>query len=307
MNDLSPDKRQKDLTPYINEDGRLTLRTQDIYLIREDGTQATLINYEDYAGRNAKLIEWCYSESDYHFFFSPQKDIDRLQPINLIGPTLTKVIPWNLDNACYPENVDPCELKPGYLLDLRVLQLNRLRAPINANPPPLEKQDTPICKLTQYPNDPVLQQVNSNIPPCSTHQLKEPVPENLYIVSYLNPLQIKDTNEFYPYHIHYLSTEDINQLPVLDFEKGADINLDELQHTIAELRASIHHHTFDIHDLISHLEKIKNESNTLTAQSLARYYRDAGVQVGAVNPKDVQADSQLLGTVCMVANLQSFL
>ncbi|WP_182288378.1 hypothetical protein [Vibrio spartinae] len=304
MNDLSPDELQKDLTPYIDEDGRLTLRSQDIYLIREDGTQATLINYEDYTGQNARLIEWCYSESDHHFFFSPQKSIDRLQPMNLMGPILTKVIPWNLDNACYPENVDPCELKPGYLLDLRVLQLNRLRAPLNANPPLLEKKDTPIRKLTRDPD----RQVNSNIPPCSTHQLKEPVPENLYIVSYLNPLQVKDTNDFYPYHIHYLGAEDINQLPVLDFEKGADIDLDELQQTITELKNQVHSHTFvDISDLISHLGKIKNESNTLTAQSLARYYRNAGVQAGALNPKDVQTDSRFVGTVCMVANLQSFL
>ena len=77
-----------------------------------------------------------------------------------------------------------------------------------------------------------------------------------------------------------------------------------MQETLNELKASIHRHQ---DDLAPHLDSIKQNSNTLTAQSLARYYRDAGVQVGAVNPKDLQEESLLVGTVCTVANLQSFL
>lgn len=304
MNNQSIEELQKELSPYIDEKGQLTLRSQDIYVIRQNGQKATLINHENYTSESVKRIEWCYSSTDYHFFFGAQKEGQKLQQINIMGPALTKIVPWNLDNAQCPPDINMSDFKPGYLLDLRLLQLNRLRAPLHKSSLQDVGRDSPISKLELNSSAPVASFVNDHIPLSALKQLKGPVPENIYIVSYVNPLLVRDDNQFYPYHVHYLSVSDLDQLEALNLEEGANENLNELQETLNELKASIHRHQ---DDLVPHLDSIKQNSNTLTAQSLARYYRDAGVQVGAVNPKDLQEESLLVGTVCTVANLQSFL
>ncbi|MGR5147868.1 hypothetical protein ACQKP8_15140 [Photobacterium alginatilyticum] len=304
MEKISLEELQNELSPYIDENGNLTLRSQDIYVIRKDGKRATLINHKDYTAKEIKRIEWCYSETDYHFFFGSQNQGQKLQQINIIGPALTKIVPWNLEKAQCPAGINRDDLKPGYLLDLRVLQLNRLRAPLRESSQPSFVPDTPISHLEPKSDQPIVSFANDHIPTSALEQLKEAVGENLYIVSYVNPLMVRDDNEFYPYHIHYLSTDDLNRLDALNLEAGKQQDLNELQQAISEMKATIHNHR---DDLIPYLESIKDQSNTLTAQSLARYYRDAGVQVGAVNPKDVQEESLLVGTVCTVANLQSFL
>ena len=304
MNNQYIEELQKELSPYIDEKGQLTLRSQDIYVIRKNGQQATLINHEDYASESVKRLEWCYSSTDYHFFFGAQKEGQKLQQINIMGPALTKIVQWNLDNAQCPPDLNMSDLKPGYLLDLRLLQLNRLRAPLHKPSQPDVCRDSPISKLELNSNAPVESFVNDHVPLSALKQLKEPISENIYIVSYVNPLLVRDDNQFYPYHVHYLSVSDLDKLEALNLEEGASENLNELQETLNELKASIHRHQ---DDLVPHLDSIKQNSNTLTAQSLARYYRDAGVQVGAVNPKDLQEESLLVGTVCTVANLQSFL
>ncbi|MDN3616787.1 hypothetical protein ACFFUS_10425 [Vibrio gallaecicus] len=304
MNNPSIEELQKRLSPYIDDQGQLTLRSQDIYVIRQNGHQATLINHKDYTSDAMKCIEWCYSPSDYHFFFGSKVEDQKLQQINIMGPALTKVLPWNLSNAQCPPDVNITDLEPGYLLDLRVLQLNRLRAPLRESPQLDVARDTPISKLDPNSTAPIIKFVNDHVPLSEVKQLKQPVPENLYIVSYVNPLLVRDDNQFYPYHIHYLSLDNLNSLETLNLEHGAEDDLNQLQETIEELKASIHRHQ---DDLIPYLDTIKQNSDTLTAQSLARYYRDAGVQVGAVNPKDLQEESLLVGTVCTVANLQSFL
>ncbi|PTP52064.1 hypothetical protein [Vibrio splendidus] len=304
MNNQSIEELQKELSPYIDEKGQLTLRSQDIYVIRQNGQQATLINHEDYTSESVKRLEWCYSSTDFHFFFGAQKEGQKLQQINIMGPALTKVLPWNLDNAQCPPDINMSDLKPGYLLDLRLLQLNRLRAPQHNASQQDVGRDSPISNLELNSSAPVMSFVNDHIPLSALKQLKEPVSENIYIVSYVNPLLVRDDNQFYPYHVHYLSVNDLDKLEALNLEEGVSENLNELQETLNELKASIHRHQ---DDLTPHLDSIKQNSNTLTAQSLARYYRDAGVQVGAVNPKDLQEESLLVGTVCTVANLQSFL
>ncbi len=304
MDSQSIEELQIELSPYIDDKGQLTLRSQDIYVIRQNGQQATLINYEDYTSKSVKRIEWCYSTTDFHFFFGAKKEGEKLQQMNLIGPALTKVVPWNLENAQCPPGINMSDLKPGYLLDLRLLQLNRLRAPLHDSPHPDVDRDTPISKLELNSDAPISRFVNDHLPTSALKELAEPVPENIYIVSYVNPLLVRDDNKFYPYHVHYLSVSDLNKLEKLNLEEGASEDLNELQQTLHELKATIHRHQ---NELVPHINTIKQNSNTLTAQSLARYYRDAGVQVGAVNPKDLQEESLLVGTVCTVANLRSFL
>lgn len=290
----------KKMDSYVDENGQLTLRSQDIYVIRKEGTHATLIDYEDYTGPKAIKLEWCYDETDHHFFF---QTANGLRPANLTSPALTKVIPWNLSTARCPTGIDKTDLKPGYLLDLRALQMSRLNAPSRTETKTDVILDQPIGKLE--PDDFTPRQDDRNIPATSLKELSEAVEDNLYIVSYKNPLSVRDDNLFYPYHIHYLSKEALDQLKQYDLEHGQDRDLNELKHTIVELK--LHLHDVKQDEQAAQIQKIIEENDTLTSQSLSRYYKNAGVQVGALNPKDLNVDTHSVGAVCMVANLQSFL
>ncbi|SHO58925.1 hypothetical protein [Vibrio quintilis] len=339
-------------SPYVDNNGYLTMHSQDLFIIRDHGRTATLVEYENYINReedkrrgakldedeekntqqdklNIKpaLIEWCYDESNYHFFF---KTKNGFHPMNMTGPVLTKVLPWNLKkkNTHYPEGFpENVQLEPGYILDLRILQLNRLFSPAEEsteNKPPLEFiRDTEITGLKDlFPDSRVKHGIE--FPPVSiTNQAIAPIEENLYIISYVNPLRARDNHSFYPYHIHYISAEQLDQLSSgsaeFDLLADRDLELDDLHINTTE----------GIHEIIREKgrKEVVKRMNRAAAQVLARYFRDTGVQVGAINPKDINVevpkqnklqsesvDSSRLdakekndGTICMVANLRSFL
>lgn len=237
----------------------------------------------------------------------------QLRPMNITGPVLSKVIPWNLETAQYPESVHRDEIKPGYMLDLRVLQMSRFNPPRWFEHSPQERRDTPIRQikslLPEYLPD------ISYLPLIASNQLCDPVEENLYIASYVNPLKVRDCNQFYPYHIHYISTKELDSFEQLDLKNGQVIDLNGLNQTIDRLKNALIQ-TPDSDEIKTQLNQ---ERQVLAAQSLARFYRNAGVQAGALNPEDVLGQvsqnqvkhAQVMradrATVCMVANLMSFL
>jgi len=309
---------------YIDENFNLTLKAQDIYIIREGGQRASLINYNDYVpdvtasgdpvSEQALRLEWHSSEDDNHQFFETKNGH---YPVNLTGPALTKVIDWNLDTANYPPGIDRSMLKPGYLLDLRLLQLNRLHAPKFKFHPdaPTPERDTPIEQVVVTKDDllphPVHKPYDGHVPPQKLSQLTDLSKENLYIVSWKNPLLVRDVDKFYPYQITYLSAEQLDKLEQYNLEPSpSDIDLNAVE--LLSLREYFELEQEQLDHSITDEGKEKLEFNhqkvkSLTGMSLARYFRDSGVQVGAVNPKDVHVELGLVGAVCMVANLQSFL
>ncbi|CAM3647050.1 hypothetical protein VA7868_01429 [Vibrio aerogenes CECT 7868] len=340
-----------DYEPYVGPDGHLTERSQELFIIRKNGQGAVLLRYNDYVNKEqvhdrkygkedkqvsttegnnesgAQLIEWCYNESNHHFFFETEL---QLHPINLTGPALTKVTQWNLDNAIYPEGVSPqaLNLQPGYLLDLRILQMNRILLPTQEQETKQQETDdhyldTPIeiIELSEKEKGRGFRYGISFPPADIKPQLTDThINENLYIVSFANPLKGREAHKFYPYHIHYVSAEQLDKPDVIDFEEDQETDLNTLLPSLSKEKK---HWTKD--------EVIIN-TKRVAAQTLARYYRDAGVQTGAINPLDVKgektpdSDSGLKsyislvdttgdsdidrsrnGTICMIANLHSFL
>ena len=332
------DKALKLPIVYVDKNLKLTLRSQDIYIIRQGEEKATLIEYENYAPDlpdssdatvivdtdKAITLEWFSNKDSYHHFFTTPNGY---YPVNLTGPVLTKVIDWNLDTANYPPGVDRSMLKPGYLLDLRFLQLNRVHAlqldiPVEV---PESEYDTPIgyikginaSQLDSLPH-PSSKSYDGHVPLEYLCQLKELNEENLYIVSWKNPLLVRDINKFYPYQITYLSADkldNIDKSKQYEFDSSQkEIDLDEIKLLSLLNISNLMEEFFDpsTSDENKEIAKTKLNNNhrkakTITEQSLARYYRDAGVQIGAVNPKDLRVNFGLVGLACMVANLQSFL
>ncbi|MCF2858197.1 hypothetical protein L1286_11990 [Pseudoalteromonas sp. SMS1] len=241
----------------------------NLFLLRQNGDIVYMD--VDFYTEGSRLIEWVHSEQDIQKFFLTDEN---LFPLNLMGPAVTKVIPWNLENAQdkLPSTfAGTAPLKPGYLIDLRVIQLNRL----NANDPNFVRSlnlglDTPISlqSNTISPFFPV--------PADKEYQLSEQIEEeNLYVVSFKNPEQIRGINDLYGYQISYISKEDLDGLDSYvpaETDRDVDLELDAL-------------------------------SKLHTGQFLERYYGDTNAQVGAINPRDMIP--HLLGAACYIANLRT--
>ena len=102
------------------------LFSQEIYLILPCGTKV-LIPYQQY--RKDPIASWSINNSEG--FITENDEL----PLNLVGPVVTKVIQWNIDQCekSLTKNISKDELKPGYLIDLRGLLAPRLRYLIHSS------------------------------------------------------------------------------------------------------------------------------------------------------------------------------
>ncbi|WDE08006.1 hypothetical protein SG34_014585 [Thalassomonas viridans] len=239
--------------------------SQDIYVIRSAKDDVAYVPYDKY--RNAPRLEWYNGEKDQHFCFLTANGY---QPENLTGPALTKVIPWNLDTAQPPQSYNGQPLQPGYLLDLRVLHMSRLLNPaleikmdFKQLPPlkyPIEQSHT---KQPEQSSDYTGKKDDGFLPEDKRYQLENVPYDNLYIVSWKDPLGNHKIDEYDPYEITYLTS-----------------------------------------DMLDECDPAHEVSTGNTMVVLESYFKKAGVQVGALNPKDWEYVS--LHGSCYVANLNSF-
>ncbi len=246
-------------------------RTQDIFLLRGDGKKVTRIEYRDYRyydGKNgAEKLGWLNKEGGHQFF----KAENGGDPINLMGPALTKVTEENLKTIDLPAHLVDSGFKPetGYLLDLRLIQLNRLRS--NASHGHIENLEWDE-KLDISPDQFPFGLGGFNIP---IEQLKIiPKNENLYIISWDNPLKVRSIVNIYPYKLSYLSSSFLDSL---NFGEPRNAKDD------------------DDKSELEHCEDV-----------LTKYYGAAGVQIGTINPLDLGIP-HMVGLACYVANLNSFI
>ena len=251
--------------PSGNEDRKKWLESsQDLYIIRSEKDDIGYLPWEGY--RNAPLIEWFNTEEDCHFCILTENGY---QPENLTGPAITKVIPWNLTSARLPGNYQGTPLQPGYLIDLRILHMSRLLNPAFQIPmnyptlPPLNDIlrdkgiQQPITKAGgQRPDD-------AYIPVDKRYELANIPYDNLYIVSWKDPLGEHSIDEYDPYQINYIPASVLDEcVPAQEVSTGD------------------------------------------TMVVLESYFKAAGSQTGALNPKDWEYVS--LHGSCYVANLSSF-
>lgn len=267
-------KKNKDVTidgdnPVANAkkeaDRELWLESsQDLYIIRSDKDDIAYLPWEGY--RNAPKIEWFNNEDDCHFCFLTANGY---QPENLTGPAITKVIPWNLATANLPGNYKGEPLQPGYLIDLRVLHMSRLLNPAfeqKMNYPTLPPlNDILVDKGIQkpLPASGGKRPDDAYIPLEKRYELTNVPYDNLYIVSWKDPLGEHEIDDYDPYQINYLPASALDEcVPAQEVSTGD------------------------------------------TMVVLESYFKAAGSQTGALNPKDWEYIS--LHGSCYVANLSSF-
>lgn len=264
-------KLNSDSSVSVSENFSDESRTQDIFLLRGDSKRVTRVTFENYRNYNknkgAKQLAW-FNQDNQHQFFCTKSGGD---PINLIGPALTKVTEADLEHSVLPNELHEAGFKPetGYLLDLRLIQINRLRPTLNEGGIVAVELDHPLeNKLEQPPEA----STDIHIP---VEQLKKiPDNENLYIISWDNPLKARSIDNVYAYKLSYLSAEYLDSLDYGELEnKAKGLELKELEHC-------------------KHV--------------LTDYYNNAGVQVGTINPLDTGLP-HLVGLACYVANLNSFI
>jgi hypothetical protein len=247
--------------------------SQEIYVVRSTG-QIQYLPFETYFTDCNKLA-WWHSPEDNHFCFVTPNGY---QPLNLSGPIVTKVIPWNVDSARLPSDWRGGDLQPGYLIDLRGLHMSRLHY---SNSLDGGHENKLVVTLNEVDSDKDAGAVNANydggIPKQFLEQLKEIPQDNLYIMSWVDPLHTHRLDKFEPYQLHYVSKEQLNACQTVD--------------------------------------EIKNEGEVLT-NFLQNYYAAAGVQSGRLNPIDfvdaakaknaVDNNLRFFPVTCYVANLKTF-
>lgn len=240
--------------------------SQDIYVIRSAKEDVAYVPYQLY--KNAPKLEWYNDNNDQHYCFLTANGY---QPENLIGPALTKVIPWNIETAQPPRDYQGKPLQPGYLLDLRVLHMSRLLNPALQVPMPDKRLPVLQYPIGQ-PGGPLPKQAgdysgiaDDGFIPANRHYELLGLPyDNLYIASWKEPLAEHKIDDYDPYEITYLSSEALDRC-----ESAAGIST----------------------------------GKTMTV--LESYFKKANVQVGALNPRDWEYLS--LHGACYVANLNSFI
>lgn len=248
--------------------------SQEIFVVRSNG-KTQYLPFDTYFTEKNKLA-WWNSEEDHHFCLVTPNGY---QPINLTGPVITKVLPWNVQSARLPEGWAGGPLEPGYLIDLRALHLSRLHFRDLFEFPNLVESNEELTESLPKPYDGAL-------PEKDLDQLKQVPLDNLYILSWRDPLEPHRLDEFQPYQLHYVSKEQLDA-------------------------------TQEVETL-----PVKGEA---TADFLHTYYEDAGVQVGRLNPLDIDhsiereafaidhsqgresnAGLAFFAVTCYVANLKSF-
>tara|TARA_R110002167_G_scaffold280480_3_gene486077 strand:+ start:2487 stop:3254 length:768 start_codon:yes stop_codon:yes gene_type:complete len=176
----------------------------DIYVMLSEDNIAYL-PYDLYANES-RIIEKVNVDGTFakRFFLNEEG----VYPANLSGPAVTKVIPWNLEQAVINSGNNTKEAyQPGYFLDLRQLKMSRLNMIQISDVSPTEV-DTPI------PNDalPIAKNTFISVPKDQQNQLKAmPKAANLYIAFFQKPDNTRSSSECYSYCVSYISAEEVNQ------------------------------------------------------------------------------------------------
>ena len=176
----------------------------DIYVMLAEDSIAYL-PYELYADES-RIIEKVNVDGTFaqRFFLNEEG----VYPANLAGPAVTKVIPWNIEQAAINSgNNTEAKYQPGYFLDLRQLKMSRLNMIQIAN-------DSPAVADTPIPNSalPIATNTFIPVPKDKQSQLKAvPKEANLYVAFFQKPDDTRASSECYSYCVSYISAEEINQ------------------------------------------------------------------------------------------------
>lgn len=191
----------------------------DIFILRSNGKIAHL-NYEDYTKKELIVESITKTEGNRKYFFC-DKD-DKSFPTNLTGPTITKVIDWNLKL----QGESDVDKKPGYFIDLRRITLNRLDFLESSEADKL-KRDEELC-------DSSLKGVR-DVPYNKLYQLaKSPNEDNVYIAFYKHPEKVRTPYNAYSYCISYIPACVLDKH---ELSKTHDFSKDVIEDTTAYLES----------------------------------------------------------------------
>ncbi|CCN72244.1 hypothetical protein [Vibrio nigripulchritudo] len=183
----------------------------DIFILRSNGKIAHL-NYEDYAKKEL-IVESITRAEDTRKYFFFNKD-DGSFPANLTGPTITKVIDWNLE----PQGNADVDKKPGYFIDLRRITLNRLDS--------LKSSETDKLKRDKALSNTQLGGIRE-VPYNKLYQLAQsPEEDNVYIAFYKHLDKVRSPLRTYSYCISYIpaSVLDKHELSSAPNVEGIDVD-----------------------------------------------------------------------------------
>lgn len=176
----------------------------DIYVMLSEDNIAYL-PYDFYANES-RIIEKVNVDGTFakRFFLNEEG----IYPANLAGPAVTKVIPWNLEQAAINSGNNAKEVyQAGYFLDLRQLKMSRLNM-IQIS------DDSPAMADTPIPNSalPIATNTFIPVPKDQQNQLKAvPKNANLYVAFFQKPDNTRSNSECYSYCVSYISAEEVNQ------------------------------------------------------------------------------------------------
>jgi hypothetical protein len=190
----------------------------DIYVMLSEDNIAYL-PYDLYANES-RIIEKVNIDGTFakRFFLNEEG----VYPANLSGPAVTKVIPWNLEQAAINSGDNAKEAyQSGYFLDLRQLKMSRLNM-IQISDDSSAMADTPI------PNSalPIATNTFIPVPKDQQNQLKAvPKNANLYVAFFQKPDDTRSSAECYSYCVSYISAEEVNQ----HMTKSKSVSIEHLQ------------------------------------------------------------------------------
>lgn len=176
-----------------SQEEKLKQLSQEVYFLVSDD-EMYFIPYQAYLDREIGYLD---IENPKGIFNSDGK-----LPANLYGPTLTKVLQWNIDEFVDKDIQQKQDLQTGYLLDLRTMFIPKVfissktlaenSIPQPASPP----------KIVAVPQD-------------KRYELKQtPKQANLYIVSWQDPFADHPLEQLSPARVSYISYEDLQKYRV---------------------------------------------------------------------------------------------
>ncbi|ADZ91576.1 hypothetical protein [Marinomonas mediterranea] len=245
---------------------------QDVFIMRPNGKIAYL-PYSVYSDLS-RIIESVEVNGDAQRFFLNK---DGSYPFNLAGPTVTKVIDWNLQTDEGEPKVHPkqSDVTPqaGYFLDLRRMSMDRLSM-IFIGEEPNYPADQAVTDLPRSDSGYQL------VPEAFQHQLKEtPEQDHLYLAFFNHPNKTRSINQFYSYSVAYITAEELDK-----WEYSAEL-LGKLADGHEGLEPNV----------------------DFTTKHLETYYGETGVQATALSPMDLEGSPLAMACLtCYVANLRTF-
>lgn len=235
----------------------------DIYVMLSEDKIAYL-PYDLYSDES-RIIEKVKVDGTFEkrFFLNEEG----VYPGNLAGPAVTKVIPWNIEQATEASGKS---YQPGYYIDLRQLKMSRLNM-IQVS------EDAPTVPDTPIPNSSLPKAKNTFIPvpKDKQNQLKEvPKGDNLYIAFFQKPDDTRNSAECYSYCVSYISADEVQQ-----------------------------HLTTSESVAIQHLKTYYGDTQV---QAGAINPNDLGLSNGDSSHAASSGAPKMFGLTCYIANLQTF-